>query len=189
VWLKAIHLKFRRFVPVLAAGFVVALAGSAGAAPVALTSLLSPAQGTWRTQNGTEVTVAPCPTGTDFCGDLTYIVIPKKNADQCRATDRQAFAALMQDYSNPDKSLQSRPILGLQMLTMHPTNDPAAFTASVYNPEDGSTNNVNVWIVNNNTTLRIGGGCVGSICVVTQDWPRVPERGDGTPDFTCDGGQ
>lgn len=159
---------------------------TAVAAPIALTSVLSPAQGTWRTQDGTEVTIAPC--DKSLCGTLSWVVIPKKNADLCRMTDKAAFASLMMDYNNPDKTQQTRPILGLNMLQLTATADPTTFTARVYNPQDGSTNDVSVFILDNGNTLRIGGGCLGTICAVTQDWPKVPDR-PGTPDFTCDGGQ
>ncbi len=69
-----------------------------------------------------------------LCGTLTWVIIPKKNADLCRTTDKQAFASLMMDYNNPDKSQQTRPILGLTMMTLKPTNDPTTYTARVYNP-------------------------------------------------------
>jgi len=71
---------------------------------VPLTSLMSPAQGTWRTQNGTEVTIALCPTGQGLCGTLSWVLIPKANSDQCKATDHAAFASLMMDFKNPDKA-------------------------------------------------------------------------------------
>jgi uncharacterized protein (DUF2147 family) len=179
----------RRIVPAL---ILFVLGMSAGVAPVAaapipLSSVMgSPADGTWRTQNGTEITIGPCEGG--LCGSLTFITIPKKNAEQCRSMDKQSFAQLILDYGNPDKSLQTRPLLGLVMLTLKPTNDPSSFTARVYNPEDGSTNDVQVFIINNGTTLRIGGGCLGTMCVQSQDWPKVPARATA-PDFSCDGGQ
>ncbi len=164
-----------------------AFVAPAFADPVALSSLMgAPIEGTWRTLNGTEITVAPCETG--FCGTLSWVLIPKANADQCRATDHAAFASLMMDYKNPDKSQQTRPILGLTMLQVKPSNDPTSYNASVYNPEDGSTNDVQVFILNNGQTLRIGGGCIATVCVQSQDWPKVPDR-EGTPDFSCDGGQ
>jgi len=95
-----------------------------------------------------------------------------------------AFAALMLDYSNPDKSLQTRPLLGLNMMQIKPTGDPNTYTASVYNPQDGSTNDVEVFILNGGSTLQIGGACMGTMCAVTQDWPKVPDRPDA-PTFTC----
>jgi len=174
-----------RLAPVLLAAATISL--PAEAAPMPLSAVVRPpVVGTWRTQNGTEVSVAPC--GDELCGTLSYIVIPKKNAAQCSATDPQTFASLMLDYSNPDKSLQTRPLLGLTMLTIKPTGDPNTYTASAYNPEDGSTNDVQLFVVDGGATLRIGGGCFGGMCAVTQDWPRVPDRPDA-PTFTCTGGQ
>lgn len=189
MWLETNISAVHRAAAAVAAALFLALAATLPtmAAPVALSSLMgSPAQGTWRTLNGTEITIAPCDAG--FCGAISWIVIPKKNADLCRATDKTAFAALMLDYSNPDKSLQTRPILGLNMLTLTATNDPTSFTAKVYNPQDGSTNDVQVFILNGGTTLRIGGGCIGTMCVQSQDWPKVPDRLDGAG-FTCEGGE
>jgi uncharacterized protein (DUF2147 family) len=170
---------------------VAAPAAPALAAPVPLSSVVgvtSPAEGTWQTQNRTEITIAPCVSGQGLCGNLSWVVIPKAQAEMCRTTEKSAFASLMMDYQNPDKSLKTRPLLGMEMMQLTPTNDPDAFTASIYNPEDGSTNNVSVWIVNGGNTLRIGGACIGSVCAVTQDWPKVPAR-PVSPDFTCEGGQ
>ena len=189
--IDAISPALRRFSAALAAFVLIALTASivpAMAEGVPLTSLLSPAEGTWRTLNGTEMTVAPCPTGQGLCGTLSWVLIPKANAEQCRQTDHAAFASLMMDYKNPDKAKQTRPILGLNMLTLVATGDPTAFTGSVYNPEDGSTNDVQIYILNGGQTLRIGGGCINAMCVQSQDWPKVPDR-TGTPDFSCDGGQ
>lgn len=187
--IDAISCAVRRIAPVLM-GLVLATMAvvPALAEGVPLTSLMSPAEGTWRTQNGTEVTVAPCPTGQGLCGTLSWVLIPKANSDQCKGTDHAAFASLMMDYKNPDKAQQTRPVLGLNMMQLTPTNDPTAFTVRVYNPEDGSTNDGQLYILNNGQTLRIGGGCVNAMCVESQDWPKVPDR-EGTPDFSCDGGQ
>jgi uncharacterized protein (DUF2147 family) len=180
----------RRIVRSWVAGLVRGAAIGAApalAAPVPLASLMaSPAEGTWRTPNGTEISIAPCDQG--LCGALTFITIPKKNAEQCRSMGKESFAQLILDYGNPDKSLQTRSLLGLVMLTLKPTSDPASFTAHVYNPEDGSSNDVQVFIINNGSTLRIGGGCLGTMCVQSQDWPKVPAR-EVVPDFSCDGGQ
>jgi len=140
-------------------------------------------QGTWRTANGTEINIAPCDSG--FCGTLSWIVIPPEQAGMCKMMPKADFGSLMLDYKNPDKARQTRSLLGVQMLAVKATNDPNAYTASVYNAEDGSTNDVQLWVVDGNT-LRIGGACVANICAVTQDWPRVADRA-ATPDFTCDG--
>ena len=187
MWLEAFLTRCRellRIAPLILIALFAAM--PAGAAPIALSSILaSPIEGTWKTLNGTELTVAPCPEG--FCGTLSWIVIPKQYSAMCEQ-DKAAFGAAMVDLKNPDPSLRTRPMLGLQILTLKPTNDPLAFTAHIYSAEDGKSYDGNVWVVNNNQTLRLGGGCIGSICAVTQDWPKVPTR-EGTPDFTCEGGQ
>lgn len=151
------------------------------ASPPALAQGDSPIVGSWKTQNGTEVTVAPC--GKSFCGSLSWVVIPKDYSATCEA-DKAAFGEQMLDVNNQNSSLRTRKILGMQMLTLKQTGDPRTFTASIYNAEDGKTYDGIVWVVNNDKTLRLGGGCLGQICVVTQDWPRVPPR-DNTPDFSC----
>lgn len=155
---------------------------SAQAAPVPLSSVLgSPVEGSWRTLQGTEVTVAPC--AQAYCGTLSWVVVPKAYTPICEQ-DKAAFAVQMTDLNNPDPALKTRPILGMQILELQTTGDPRTFTAQIYNSEDGKSYDGVVWVVNNDTTLRLGGGCIGSLCAVTQDWPRVPVRAN-TPDFTC----
>ncbi|HZY68058.1 MAG TPA: DUF2147 domain-containing protein [Devosia sp.] len=142
-------------------------------------------EGSWLTSNGAEITVSPCADG--YCGVLSWIVIPKSQAELCLSLPKEEFAPLILDYNNADKSQQTRSLLGAQMLKLKPTNDPDAYTASIYNAEDGSTHDVLVWITEGGNNFRLGGGCLGSLCAVTQDWPRVPLR-EVTPDFTCEGG-
>lgn len=150
----------------------LAMGGNAAAAETAIA-------GSWRTQNGTEVTIAPC--GDAYCGYLSWVVIPPDYASQCSA-DRAAFAAQMRDVRNPDPTLQSRPIVGLELMHLRPTGND--YAGDVYNVEDGSTvNNLTAWITDHGQTLRIGGGCFGHMCIGTQDWPRVPTR--PAYDFSC----
>lgn len=170
---------FRKLRFLLLSGIVVA----AGLAATAANAQTASIEGTWKTANGTEITVAPCDGG--FCGTLSWIVIPKEQSGMCKTMPKADFASLMLDYKNPDKTLQTRPLIGVQMLTVKPTNDANAYTAKVYNAEDGSTNDVLMWVLNG-SVLRLGGACIGSLCAVTQDWPRVETR-EATPDFTCDG--
>jgi uncharacterized protein (DUF2147 family) len=150
------------------------------AAPAAKT--LPPVVGTWRTLTGTEINVKPC--GGKFCGTFSYIVIPAKDAETCRSTPKAEFAALILDYQNPSKALQSRPLLGMQAVTLDPLDKPDSYAANIYNAEEGKSYDVRIWI--NGNTLTLGAGCFGGMCAVTQDWPRVPDR--PSPDFTCEGG-
>jgi uncharacterized protein (DUF2147 family) len=143
----------------------------------------APIVGTWRTLTGTEINVTPCG-GDKFCGTFSYIVIPAKDAETCRNTPHDEFAALILDYQNPNKNLQSRPLLGFQALKLTPTSKQDAYDANIYNAEEGKTYDVQMWVKGD--TLTLAAGCFGSMCAVTQDWPRVPNR--PAPDFTCEGG-
>lgn len=156
----------------LAGGTVLALTGSAAASPV---------EGTWRTLNGSEIFVQPCDEG--YCGSLSHIVIPPEQSGLCRSLDKDTFAPLILDYNNTDRALQTRSLLGAQMLTLRPTGDPNSFVASIYNAQDGKIYDGMAWVLND-SILRFGGGCVASICAVTQDWPKVPDR-EAAPDFSC----
>lgn len=183
MWLEAFFDTCRSFARPTLLGLIgwVWIAGAAGAAPVPLSSVVaSPIEGAWRTQNGTEVTIAPCDAG--FCGTLSWVVIPKEHSAECEK-DKPAFGALMLDYQNPDFALKLRQIVGLQMMTLAPTADPNTFNATIYNAEDGQNYEGTATVLAQNT-LRLGNGCVMNVCVVSQDWPRVPPRPDA-PAFTC----
>jgi uncharacterized protein (DUF2147 family) len=173
--------KFKGFISKAAfvAAGVTTMLFAAGAAQAAAV------EGTWRALNGSEITIAPCGAG-EYCGSLSYIVIPKAQADMCRSMAKDAFASLILDYNNAEKAMQTRPLLGVEMVRLKPTNEPEGYSAKIYNAEDGKYYDVLIWIMNGNT-LRLGGGCIGSLCAVTQDWPKVSER-ETVPDFTCDGG-
>jgi uncharacterized protein (DUF2147 family) len=141
----------------------------------------APIEGAWATQNGTEVSISPC--GAEYCGTLSWIVIPKEHTAECLA-DRVKFGSEMLDYQNPDKSLRSRSLVGMVMMTLKPTNDPNNFDVHVYDAEHGKFYDGTASTTNGGNTLRLGNGCVFGVCVVSQDWPRVPVR-PGVADFSC----
>ncbi|MEP7240704.1 MAG: DUF2147 domain-containing protein [Devosia sp.] len=145
----------------------------------AAAQVVDPIMGTWLTQNKTEVTVAPC--GTELCGTLSWIVIPPEHTAQCVA-DKASFGTKMLDYQNPDPALRTRSLIGITMMTLKPASK--GFEATLYNPEDGKTYKGNVAVVNGGGTLRLSSGCMMGVCLVTVDWPRLPDRA-GTPDFSC----
>ncbi len=166
---------FSRACGVLVAAGLLSLPAAAGVA--------ASIEGTWRTLTGTEINVQPC--GTDFCGTFSYIVIPAKDAAACKSMPKEDFATLILDYENPNQSLQTRSLLGLNAVSIKPTRDPDAYTANIYNAEEGKAYDVLLWVAGDMLTL--GGGCLGSMCAVTQQWPRVPDR-ENAPDFSCEGG-
>lgn len=168
----------------LIGGLTSAAQAQADAATTVAAVPPAPIEGTWKTLNGSEITVSRC--GDAFCGSLSWILIPPEQRAMCESMPKEDFATLILDYNNADKALQTRPLIGVPMLKVKPTGDPTAYTASVYNAEDGKTYDAQFWVVNSNATLRLGGGCIGSLCAVTQDWPRVAQRADA-PGFSCDG--
>lgn len=151
----------------------VALVASASAAYAA------PIEGTWQVQgqDGTEVAIAPC--GADYCGTLSWIVIPHAYSAKCNA-DRAAFAAAMIDTKNPDPSLRNRSLIGLQILTLKPTADPARYDVHIYSSADGKSYDGSALVQGDSLQLQ---QCLG-ICVTVQTWPRVPDR-PGPADFSC----
>ena len=155
---------------------------SASQDPAAAVRIPASVEGTWRTLTGTEINVQPC--GSDFCGTFSFIPIPGKDAEICRSMAKTDFATLILDYKNPNKSLQSRSLLGLNAVAIKPTRDPNEYAANIYNAEEGKSYDVIFWI--NGNTLTLGAGCFGGMCAVKQDWPRVPDRSDA-PTFSCEG--
>jgi uncharacterized protein (DUF2147 family) len=136
-------------------------------------------EGTWRTQGGTEVAVVPC--GSDYCGTLSWIVIPPPHSTEC-AADKAKFGELMIDRSNPDPSLRYRSLIGLTMMTARPTPDPKHFDIHLYNSEDGKSYDGAAEVDGDTLNLQ---QCMG-FCVTVQSWPRVPVR-TGVADFSCGG--
>ena len=157
----------------LTGGIALAALASGGAAFGQSASI----EGTWQTQQGTEVTIAPCAQG--YCGTLSWIVIPKENSAQCNA-DKAGFQAKMVDAQNPDRSLRNRSLIGLQMLTLRPTNNPNRYDIHIYDSEHGKAYDGAAEVDGNTLNLQ---QCLG-ICVNVQSWPRVPMR-TGAPFVNC----
>ena len=142
-------------------------------------ALAATIEGTWLTPTGSEITVTPCLQG--FCGSLSWIVVPPEQAALCSTFTPEEAAALMLDYKNPDRALQTRPLLGAELLTLAPQAD-GSYNARIYDVLKGETHDVTIWV--NDDTLRLGAGCVMGMCAFTQDWPRAAMR--EAPGFTCD---
>jgi uncharacterized protein (DUF2147 family) len=166
------HLTRRRVAGAIAMAGLLAL----GATP----ALAATIEGTWVAQGGAEITIAPCPTG--YCGTLSWIVIPPEQTELCRSLPSELFAPLVLDYRNPDRSQQTRALIGAEVLRLKPAGN--RFEARVYNALDGQTHDVTMWVEGD--VLKLGAGCVMGICAFTQDWPRAAERGDA-PGYSCDG--
>ena len=137
----------------------------------------APIEGTWQAPKQAEITVAPC--GAAYCGQLSWIVIPHEHSADCRA-DKAKFESEMLDYQNPNPSLRSRSLIGIQMMTLKPTNDPNRYDVHIYSSEDGKSYNGVAVVAGDTLNLQ---QCMG-VCITVQSWPRLPTRA-GTPGFTC----
>lgn len=126
-------------------------------------------EGVWRTQQGTEVTIAPC--GNAFCGYITSVVVP----DEIMAANREALASMDPseyfDANNEDPSLRSRPILGLEILRLRGRN-PERLEGTIYNPEDGKTYEGTFELTGDDSAILTGCGLFGMICR-DERWERI----------------
>lgn len=133
----------------------------------------SPIEGVWLTAAKSELTVAACPDG--FCGSITKIVVPDDLYKQNKAAiDSMGGADRATDVMNKDPTLRSRPILGLQILTVHPGNKPQIFDGTIYNPEDGNTYSGYIEVLGPDK-IRLNGCILYNIVCKGEEWTRVPE--------------
>lgn len=160
----------------LCIGAGVILAGMAGAnaqEPVAPdpNRILDPIEGIWQTLELSEITIALCPEG--FCGTLSKIVVPREGL-----TEEEYAAAMAMpvesfpDVRNPDPALRSRPMLGLQILTLLPSQKPHVYDGAIYNPEDGNTYSGYIEMLGPDL-IRLNGCVLYNIICQGQDWVRV----------------
>lgn len=133
----------------------------------------SPIEGVWRAQLESEITIKPCELG--YCGYLTRIVVPEGILS---AEEAEAAAAMAPedyfDYRNEDPALRNRPMLGLHMLTLRPSDKPNIFDGEVYNPQDGKTYSGYVELTGPDS-LRLNGCVLYNIVCMGEDWVRVPQ--------------
>jgi uncharacterized protein (DUF2147 family) len=143
----------------------------AGAAPVtaAATRII---EGVWLTAAKSEMTVVPCPDG--YCGSITKIVVPADIYKQNKATIDAMGATSFTDEMNKDPTLRGRPILGLQILTLHIGDKPKIYDGQIYNPQDGNTYSGYVEVLGPNK-IRLNGCILYNIICKGEDWVRVPQ--------------
>ncbi|ASK89536.1 DUF2147 domain-containing protein [Sphingorhabdus sp. SMR4y] len=134
---------------------------AAGLAFAALT-VATPAQaadsihGEWITQDrGAIIKISKC--GANVCGRIhKYLVRPLNGVGQ-------------KDVNNPDKSLRSRKVLGIAILTgFKPDGD--IWRGKIYDPKSGRTYRSEVSLISSDS-LKMK-GCVAFICQ-SQNWTRA----------------
>jgi uncharacterized protein (DUF2147 family) len=131
-----------------------------------------PVEGTWRTLLQSEITITRCEAG--FCGAISKVVVPEHIVESVGA---EVLAGMSPDAffdaNNEDPALRNRPILGLQILTLIPSNEPLTYDGAIYNPEDGKTYSGYVQVLGPDT-IRLNGCVLYNIICRGEDWTRVP---------------
>jgi uncharacterized protein (DUF2147 family) len=131
---------FSAFRGLIVAGLVCGYSASAFADPTGL----------WLAKDGAHVSIAPC--GDALCGVLASAKSP---------TDPETGAPWT-DKHNINPSLQSRPLVGVQVLIGMRPSSGDKWSGHLYNTEDGKTYFGNI-IEIDARTIRVE-GCVGLIC-------------------------
>ena len=150
------------------AGLVSASAQEPAADP---NRIPDPIEGIWQTQELSEVTIAPCPAG--FCGTLSTIVVPREGLTEAEYAAAQAMPVeSFTDVRNPDPTLRSRPMLGLQILTLLPSSKPNVYDGEIYNPQDGNIYAGYVEMLGPDL-MRLNGCVLYNLICQGQDWVRV----------------
>jgi uncharacterized protein (DUF2147 family) len=132
---------------------------------------LHPIEGTWRTVLNSEVTIAACPEG--FCGTLSNIVVPTEGLTAEELAAAQAMPPeSFTDQRNKDPELRNRPMLGLQILTLRPSDKPHVLDGDIYNPQDGNTYSGYIEMLGPDT-VRLNGCVLFNVVCRGEDWVRV----------------
>lgn len=133
--------------------------------------ILDPIEGIWQTQELSEVTIALCPHG--FCGTLSKIVVPREGLTDEEYAAAQAMPVdSFTDMRNPDPALRSRPMLGLQILTLLTSTKPNIYDGEIYNPQDGNIYSGYVEMLGPDL-LKLNGCVLYNLICQGQDWVRV----------------
>lgn len=151
-----------------AVGMVSAMAQT----PVGGTVMPDPIEGVWQTVLLSEITIAACPEG--FCGTLSKIIVPSEGLTPDELAAAQAMdPATFTDMRNKDPQLRSRPMQGLQILTLLPSTKPNIYDGEIYNPQDGNTYSGYVEMTGPDVA-RLNGCVLFNVVCKGEDWVRVP---------------
>jgi uncharacterized protein (DUF2147 family) len=150
---------------------VFALQAQSMFAQESATPPVHPIEGTWRTVLSSEVTIAACEEG--FCGTLSNIVVPTEGLTPEELAAAQAMPAeSFTDQRNKDPALRNRPMLGLQILTLRPSEQPHVLDGDIYNPQDGNTYSGYIEMLGPDM-VRLNGCVLFNVICRGEDWVRV----------------
>ncbi|MGM4988903.1 DUF2147 domain-containing protein [Tardiphaga sp. 841_E9_N1_2] len=129
----------------------MALVGPVAAAP-------ADPSGTWLTEDGrARIRIERCGSKLEqICGYIVWATEPN-----------DANGQPLKDLNNPDKTKQSRPILGHQLIMGLKLNPAGRFEGQIYNAENGKSYEISLW--REAIDLKVK-GCMMSIFCATQTW-------------------
>lgn len=105
---------------------VALLGGLLMATPVSAAVADGEPIGVWRMDDG-RVTIEVSPCGDKLCGHVVALAKPLRHGRP------------KVDRKNPDKSLRSRPVIGLQIINDMEHVGPNRWEGAIYNADDGNT--------------------------------------------------
>jgi len=130
-------------------------------------------EGTWLTQLESEITIAPCELG--YCGRISKVVVPDRYLQGDAGTQIQSMRPEdFFDYNNKDPQLRNRPILGLHILTLQPSDRPTIYNGEIYNPEDGNTYSGYMEVLGPDR-VRLNGCVLFNVICRGEEWVRVSQ--------------
>ncbi len=117
------------------------------------------ALGVWADEDGkSNIEIAPC--GKSLCGQVVWLKDPNDDSGRPKT-----------DANNPEKSLRSRPLLGLTIIEgLKPNRDRTRLKGRVYNAGDGKV--YVLYLEPQGQTMSVV-GCVLVILCGSQTWTRV----------------
>ena len=118
--------------------------------------------GTWLTEKGdARIQVSQC--GSSLCGKVVWL----------REAIDPATGRPQTDSKNPNASLATRPMIGVQLFIGMNPSGPGRWAGRIYNADDGGVYDSKIaWMGPN--TLRVE-GCLGAICG-GENWTKVGGR-------------
>ena len=131
--------------------------------------------GRWSTKNESAVVeISRC--GEKFCGKIVSLKVPlyKEINEDTGKPDPEAGKPV-RDRENPDKKLQARTLVGLNMLEgFEYAGDGEWEDGTIYDPKNGKTYKCEIETADGGKTLKVRGYIGISLLGRTELWKRVP---------------
>ncbi|MGJ8682795.1 DUF2147 domain-containing protein [Paraglaciecola sp.] len=130
-------------------------------------------RGIWFTENNdAKVKVYTC--GKKICGDIIWLKEPSWTEKDLKTEKDAVLGQAKTDLKNDDKSLRTRPIVGMTLLTGLKLADENEWQGGkIYDAESGNTYSCQAKLANNGNTLKMKGYIGFSWLGRSTNWTRV----------------